>query len=174
MASQLTDGDRLILQTVEVPQANDLIKVFRVAELVARGAAAAHDVAKELAIVEREGAYYLSAARAIRLLRADSASGPLRYVLGYLGEIYLAANKHSRPAVIVRGTLAAPHVVYVAERIRLQTPLCTPTPRELHDVDLVEQELITLGPLSGSTPRRRASSLVSWMKTVDRLAKNLA
>jgi hypothetical protein len=47
------------------------------------------------------------------------------------------------------------------------------TPRELHDVSLVEGELVALGPLSDDTPRRRASTLVSWMKTVDRLARSL-
>lgn len=74
---------------------------------------------------------------------------------------------------MVRGTIDCPHVVFVAERLRLPTPLSTPTPRELHDVALVENELIRLGDLSGSTPRRRASTLLSWMKTVDRLARSL-
>jgi len=169
--SQLSDGDRLILETVEVPQANDLLKVFRVAELISDGANTPSEVADGLGIVEREGAYYLSAARAVRLVRTVPQATPTEYMLAYLGEEYVAATRLKRMPVVVRGTLVAPHVVFVAERLGLTTPLSTPTPRELHDVTLVEPELVGLGPLGGATPRRRASTLVSWMRTIDRLAR---
>ena len=169
--SQLSDGDRLILATVEVPQANDPLKVFRVAELIAAGANTPKEVADGLGVVEREGAYYLSAARAVRLVRTVAQSTPTEYMLAYLGEEYLAATEPKRIPLIVRGTLVAPHVVFVAERLGLATPLSAPTPRELHDVTLVEPELVGLGPLGGATPRRRASTLVSWMRTIDRLAR---
>jgi hypothetical protein len=171
VTSQLSEGDLLILRTVEVPQANDLDKVFRVAILVSRGAATPEEVATGLDVVEREGAYYLAAARAMRVVRVDHRTTPTGYMLGYLGEDYLAASGKKRAAIIIQGTLAAPHVVYVAERLGLSTPLSTPTPRELHDVGLVERELATLGELSGTTPRRRAGTLVAWMKAVDKLAR---
>ena len=172
--SQLSDGDRWILANVEVPQANDLFKVFTVAELVADGADTPADVAVGLDIVEREGAYYLSAACAVRLVRKLPQWEPSGYAVSYVGESYLAARgDKAKGAVMVGGTLGAPHVVYVAERLGLATPLSTPTPPELRDAGLVEGELVSLGVLSGETPRRRASTLVSWMKTVDRLARAL-
>jgi len=172
--SALTEGDRFILQTVEVPQANDLFKVFMVAELVADGASTPADVAVGLDMVEREGPYYFSAACAVRLVRKLPTWEPAEYALSYVGESYLAARgDRARAAVVVKGTLGAPHVVYVAESLGLPTPLSTPTPRELRDAALVERELVSLGPLSGETPHRRASTLVSWMKTVDRLARTL-
>lgn len=170
--SQLSDGDRLILATVEVPQANDLFKVFEVARLIAAGANTPKEVADGLAIVEREGAYYLSAARALRLVRMVPRATPTEYMLAYVGEEYVDARKPARSAVIVRGTLASPHIIFVAERLGLTTPLSTPTPRELHDITLVEPELVGLGPLSGATPRRRASTLISWMRTIDKLARD--
>lgn len=169
--SQLSDGDRLILDTVEVPQANDLLKVFRVADLIAGGANTPSEVADGLGVVDREGAYYLSAARAVRLVRTVPSATPAEYVLAYLGDEYVASTGRSRTPIIVRGTLVAPHVVFVAERLGLLTPLSIPTPRELRDATLVERELIGLGPLSGATPGRRSSTLVSWMKTIDRLAR---
>ena len=170
--SQLSDGDRLILDTVEVPQANDIDKVFKVAGLVSRGATTPRDVAKGLAVVEREGAYYLAAARAIRIVRLDHSTNPAGYVLGYVGEEYLAADRRRRPAIVIRRTLSAPHVLYVAERLGLETPLSTPTPRVLHDAGLVQRELATLGAtLSGTTPARRAGTIVAWMKAVDKLAR---
>lgn len=172
--SQLSDGDRWILENVEVPQANDLFKVFAVAELVARGTQTPEEVARALALVDREGAYYLAAARALRLVRKLLSQEPSEYVLGSIGESYLGARgDKARAAVIVRGTLNAPHVVYVAEALGLATPLGTPTSRELHDAAVVEAELRSLAELNGGTPRRRASSLVAWMKTVDRLARAL-
>jgi hypothetical protein len=172
--SQLSDGDQLILATVEVPRANDLFKVFAVAEVISEGADTPAQVAVGLDLVVREGAYYLAAARALRLVRKLPQGEPADYALGNLGESYLKAKgDKAKAAVMVGGTLGAPHVVYVAERLGLATPLLAPTPRELHDVSLVEAELVALGPLSGDTPRRRANTLVSWMKTVDRLARSL-
>jgi hypothetical protein len=172
--SQLSDGDQLILATVEVPQASDLFKVFEVAKLVANGAGTPAKVAVGLRLKDREGAYYLSAARALRLVRKLPQGEPADYALSYLGESYLKAKgDKARAAVMVTSTLGAPHVVYVAERLGLPTPLSTPTPRELHDVARVERELISLGPLNGDTPRRRASTVASWMKTVDKLARSI-
>lgn len=171
-ASKLSDGDGLILDTVEVPQANDIDKVFKVAGLVSRGATTPQEVAKGLGVVEREGAYYLAAARAVRIVRLDHSTNPAGYVLGYVGEEYLAADRRKRPAIVIRGTLMAPHVLYVAERLGLPTPLSTPTPRVLHDAGLVQRELATLGArLSGTTPARRAGAIVAWMKGVDKLAR---
>jgi hypothetical protein len=171
VASQLSEGDRFILNTVEVPQVNELGKMFMVAELVSRGATTRQDVAKKLGVAEKDVGHYLAAAQALRLVRIDPGTTPPRYMLGYLGDVYLAANRKARVGIMIRGTLAAPHVVYVAERLGLRAPLSTPTPRELKDVVLVERELATLGVLSGATPRRRASTLVAWMKTVDKLAR---
>jgi len=168
--SLLSDCDRLILATVEAPLASDLFKVFEVAGLIRAGANTPEEVADGPGLGEREGAYYLSAACAVRVIRKRSQED---YVVGYVGESYLAAKgETSKAAAAVKATLAAPHVVYVAERLGLDTPLSTPTPRELHDVARVERELVSLGPLSGETPRRRASTIVSWMKTVDRLARS--
>ena len=172
--SRLSGGDRLILQTVEVPQANDLFKVFNVVKLIADGASTPAEVAAGLDLVEREGAYYLSAARALRLVRKLPQGEAAEYVLSYLGDSFLEARgDQARAAVMVRGTLDCPHAVFIAEGLGLPTPLSAPTPRELHNVELVESELNRLGALSGSTPRRRASAFVSWMKTVDRLARSL-
>ena len=117
--------------------------------------------------------HYLSAARALRLIRPVPQVTPTEYQLAYLGEEYVAASEAQRPAVIVRGVLIAPHVVYVAECLGIDTPLAAPTPRELHDVTLVEGELADLAPPSDGTPRRRARTLMSWLKTVDRLARQL-
>ncbi len=162
----------MILETVEVPQVNDLFKVFKVAELISKGARTDGDIATGLDLVAPEGAYYLAAARALRLVRRRSQFGPPEYVLGYLGELYLAAKGgEKKAATMIRGTLSAPHVVYVAERLGLPTPVSVPTPEELRDVAIVEQELVSLGPLSGEKPRRRAATLVAWMKTVDKLAR---
>ena len=172
--SQLSDGDQLILATVEAPHATDLLKVFEVARLVADGAGTPARVAVDLGVKDREGAQYLAAARALRLVRKLPQGEPADYALSYLGESYLSAKgDKARAAVIVASTLAAPHVVYVAERLGLLTPLSSPTPRELHDVDRVETALTSLEPLTGDTTHRRASTVVSWMKTVDRLARSI-
>lgn len=170
--SQLSDGDRLILDTVEAPQKSDLFKVFKVAELTAKGARTSAEVALGLNLLEREGSHYLSAARALRLVRQLPQTESAEYVLGYLGEAYLAAkDDETKAAVTMRAVLNAPHVVYVAELVGLPLPLAVPTPRELHDVALVEGELGRAGGLSGDPLRRSANALVAWMKTVDRLAR---
>ena len=155
-----------------MPQANDLFKVFDVARLVEDGRITPEEIAAGLGDVEREGAYYLAAARAARVVRKLIGRDPAEYVVAYFGETYLAAGDDAaRAQVIVKGALAAPHVLYLADRFGLSTPLGTPTPRELHDVASIERELSNLGRLGGATPHRRASTIASWMKTVDRLAK---
>ena len=174
MKSQLSDGDQLILATVEAPLAADLLKVFDVVRIVAGGADAPASVAVDLGVRDREGAHYLAAARALRLVRKLPLGEPANYALSYLGESYLSAKgDKARAALIVTSTLAAPHLVYVAERLGLLTPLSSPTPRELHDVDRVETALTSLEPLTGDNPHRLASTVVSWMKTVDRLARSI-
>ena len=54
--SALSDGDRFILDTVEVPQKSDLLKVFKVPRLIAKGAKTAAEVVSGLNLLEREGA----------------------------------------------------------------------------------------------------------------------
>ena len=170
--SALSDGDRFILDTVEVPQKSDLFKVFKIPKLIAKGAKTPVEVVLGLDLLEREGAHYLSAAQALRLVRKVPQTEPAEYMLGYLGEAYLAAKSdQTRDAIIVRAVLNAPHVVHVAELLGLPLPLRVPTPRELRDVVLLGGELASVGGLTGDTLRRSANALVAWMKTVDRLAR---
>ena len=162
----------MILDTVEVPQKGDLFKVFKVAELVAKGARTPTEVVSGLNLLEREGFHYLSTAQALRLVRKGSQAEPAEYVLGYLGEAYRAAKSdEARNAVTVRAVLNAPHVVHVAELLGLPLPLAVPTPQGLRDVALVAEALANVARLGDNTLRRSANALVAWMKTIDRLAR---
>jgi hypothetical protein len=170
--SYLSDGDRLILKTVEAPQKADLLKAFKVVQLIAKGASTPTEIATGLNLGEREAVHHLSAAQALRLVRRVPQMEPAEYMLGYLGEAYLAAkDDKTRDVIIVRAVLNAPYVVHVAELLGLPLPLAVPTPRELRDVALVEVALARVGGLSGDTLRRSANALVAWMKTIDRRAR---
>ena len=166
----LTDGDRYILETVEVPQANDLFKVFHVASLVADGARTAEEISAGLGIVEREGAYHASAACAIRVVRKRETSEGTQYELTEMGETYVEADDDRRPGVVVRRTLDCPHLKFVAHQLRLEVPIPCPVPAALRDEVLVTEALRAFPDLSPNTRARRAASLVSWVRKVDALA----
>lgn len=90
--SQLSGGDRLILQIVEVPQANGLLKVFKVAKLIADGANTPAEVAAVFDLVDRGSAHHLSAACALRLVRKLPRGEAAEYVLSHVGDSHLEAR----------------------------------------------------------------------------------
>lgn len=166
----LTDGDRYILETVEVPQANDLFKVFQVATLVADGARTAEEISAGLGIVEREGAYYASAACAVRVVRKRETAEGTQYELTGMGETYVEADDDRRPGVVVRRTLDCPHLKFVAHQLGLEMPIQCPIPAPLRDEVQVTEALRAFPGLNSSTRSRRAASLVAWMRRIDALA----
>lgn len=169
MDDTMSFGDQLVLDNIEVPQANDLTKVFRVAELVAEGARTAEEISAGLDLVVREGAYYASAACAVRLVAKVEKSVGIEYELTGLGEAYVDTPPERRSRAMIRRIVDAPHVKHIAIQLSLALPLTAPVPREMLDEAAVAEALRSFPDLSLSTRERRAASLVAWMRKLNEL-----
>ena len=165
----MSEGDWIIFDTVEFPQANDLNKVYRVAECVAAGGVTPEEVATFLGLVPREGQYYGSAACALRLVRKqESAEGTFYGLTGY-GVDWAAAKPEKRRRLMLERTLDAPHVKFVAFSLGETPPLSRPVPSSMLDRKRIESVLGSLPDLGQGTKHRRASTIASWMRTLSKL-----
>jgi hypothetical protein len=170
---KLSEVDYYILSSVEVPQANDLSKIFEVGIAVASGVIEVSQIAAHLGIVDREGAYYADAACAIRIIRKrQSFEGQFYDVTGWAEE-YANGSNQDRLRLIHSRTLDAPHLKYVALCLGEAVPLTTPTPPTLKDAESVVKVLPSLADLSPATARRRAACLSSWCTQLDTIASRL-
>jgi hypothetical protein len=166
----MTDGDYMILDTVEFPQANNLAKVFRVAQIAMAGATSPEEVAGELELVPREGAYYGSAAASLRLVRKKDTSVGIEYHVTEIGRFYATADEERRRQLMIQRTLDCPHVKLVAHQLGLQLPLQVPVPSDLLSRERILEAMAALPEINHVTQRRRASTIAAWMKSVNRLA----
>jgi hypothetical protein len=165
----MSEGDCYIFETVEFPQANDLDKVYRVTECVAVEGVTPDEVAEFLGIVPREGQYYGSAACALRLTRRRESVEGVFYELTEFGSDWAAAEPEERRRLMLERTLDAPHVKFVAHALGEDLPLTRPLPVSMLDPERIESVLGSLPDLGPVTRHRRASTIASWMRTVERL-----
>ena len=167
----LNDAELRIIQSVPVPQADILEKVFEVVELVDQGIDSEEDMAEYLEMVSRQGPYYAEAAVALRLIgvqkdiTADSAD---RFYVTPLGREYLEADSKGRVHKRRFAVLNSPIMKYVSSRLGLTnngTMVPYPPPAELTDESKVGGILQELG-LSGKTLGRRAHTFKAWIESV--------
>jgi hypothetical protein len=104
----MSEGDCVIFETVEFPQANDLDKVYRVTECVAAEGVTPDDIAEFFGIVPREGQYYGSAACALRLTRNRESVEGVFYELSEFGFDWAAAEPETRRRLMLERTLGRP------------------------------------------------------------------
>lgn len=140
----MSDGDCIIFETVEFPQANDLNKVYRVAECLAAGGVTPEEVAEFLGVLAREGQYYGSAACALRLVRKRESVAGIFYEPTVFGTDWPNANPTERIQLMLERTLDAPHVKFVAHALGETLPLTRPLPSSMLDADRVDSVMGSL------------------------------
>ncbi len=163
-------GDQFILGTIEFPQANDLKKVFEVARLVSNDHVAPDEIAAALGMVSREGSYYGSAACALRLIKKRESAEGSRYELTEIGRHWLELAPDAQAQLMIQRTLDCPHIKLVAHLLGLTLPLKKPIDRSMMDKDKVGAVVMGIPNITGNTVIRRASTIASWIRTVDALA----
>ena len=167
----LNDIELRILQTVPVPQADELDKVFSVLELVDQGATTTAEIAEGLAMVRRQGGYYADAALALRLVTIQkdvTAEGADRFHVTPLGHDYLDSNKEGRTHKRRFAVLNSPILRHISSQLGLTENgkmVGYPVPGELYDQKKVAKVLRGLN-LTGDTPVRRAETIHSWLKAL--------
>lgn len=150
------------LPNIPVPQADDLDKVFEVAELVANGADTALEIAERLGMVKRQGFYYTAAAEQLDLVSRDEDG-----VFSLTNEGYRYVQGGEKRRDIRRDiVLGSPLVKYLAGQLGIQrTRQARNVPELLSDTAFVAGALEDTG-LSTETALRRAYTVRAWMKSL--------
>ena len=143
---------RRVIPTWAIPQANDLDRVRRAVEAVARGRATTAAVARSMRAQPRQAAYALDAARAIGLL--DDTSRLTRS-----GTDFVATGRGTVAELELLRTAIAGSRVVTEVVPELLDAHASPT------ITSIASRLARQG-LSVDTARRRASTLLAWRKTV--------
>ena len=165
----MTDGDQIIFNAIEFPQANDLRKVLALCDCFDGEPKTAEEIAGFLSMVPREGSYYGLAACSLRVARKRESAEGSYYELTSLGESWVAGDSDRKQSVMIERTLDSPHVKYVGYRLGESIPLSIPCPQSMLNLDTVAAALTSLPKLGAVTQSRRASTIVSWMRTLNSL-----
>lgn len=167
----LSTTEKDILTGIPIPQADDLNKVFATVELVAEGVETSGEIAAHLDIVERQGLFYLDAARSLRLLgeytKPGTGGSGGRFYLTGPGRAYVHGHG-DRERKMRQAVLTSPVMRYVAGHIgviRDGHAVPWPPPEELLDVTAVAPAFEDLG-VNSTTALRRAYTIRAWLKTL--------
>jgi len=146
----------MLLETVDIPQADVIWHVARVPEAVARGAATIEAIGAYLgAKVPRQGHYYTQAARVLGLVEAVSQSGEV--VLSPYGKAFVRYDRLSQQR-------ALRHRMLLCEPMRSVIVALIGSDLDLDEIASVLQRL---APLSASTARRRAQTISAWLRDLN-------
>lgn len=143
---------------IQVPQADDLDKVFGVVELVHTGQNTSVDIADALDMVVRQGFYYASAAVQMGLIENNEGI----YTLTHEGEAYIKASAEDKHKLRIKAVFRTPVMQHLAGVLEIKRP----SKSHLHlfeDDKFVSDNIEELG-YAPETASRRATTIRAWMK----------
>ena len=144
---------------IAVPQADDLDKVFAVAELVHAGHDTTTEIAQEMGMVGRQGLYYSSAAEILRLVDIDRHHN---VTLTQMGESYVKADALKRETLRRQLVFNTPIVKHVAAELGINHPSYEKHAHIFDDMLFVQDAIEELG-YAKETALRRAFTLKAWV-----------
>jgi hypothetical protein len=136
-----------------VPQADDFQKVAELPLLVAEGIHTAQEWARRYHISPRQGSYYREAAEALGLVAMEDGN----FVLTDEGRRYVRMDVQDRSDFLVRRILRVPIMNKVFELVRR-------SPARGTDKNAIAEMIKRTSHLSGTTPPRRASTVLSYFR----------
>ena len=143
----------MIVETVQVPQADVLWDVARVAEAVAHGVDTTEAIGNYIgAKGPRQGLYYTQAARILGLV--DDCEDTGRIALTVYGRAFVSYDPNSQRQAMRRLMRDREPTRSVINALRSKGTL---------GLDGVATVLQELAPLAASTARRRAHTIVRWL-----------
>jgi hypothetical protein len=146
-----------MLTTVDIPQADVLWDVARVAEAIARGRVTASEIGEYIgAKGQRQGLYYMQAARIIGLIEIGEQTETAQ--LTKFGLAFTRYNRADQRAALRRQLLRYEPTRSVIAALRDH-------PEGLSRAD-VARILQQLAPLAESTALRRAATVTSWLTEI--------
>lgn len=146
-----------MLTTADIPQADMLWDVARVAEAIARGRTTAEEIGEYIgAKGQRQGLYYMQAARIIGLIEIGEQTETAQ--LTKFGLAFTRYNRADQRAALRRQLLR-----YEPTRSVIAALRDTPEGLTRHDIAHLLQQL---APLAESTALRRAATVTAWLTEV--------
>lgn len=147
----------MTLDTADIPQADQLWDVARVAEAIARGRHGTEEIAAYIGMkVPRQGHYYTQAARILGLVTEGEPGEAPR--LTTLGRSFVRSNRVEQRTFLRRLLLQREPTRSVIARLRACNGL---------DRQGLAEALQQLAPLAASTASRRAHTIAAWLCAVD-------
>lgn len=146
-----------MLTTVDIPQADVIWDVARVAEAIARGRTTAEAIGEYIgAKGQRQGLYYMQAARIIGLIEMSEQAET-----AYLTKFGLAFTRYNRADQ--RAALRRQLLRYEPTRSVIAALRNAPEGLDRQHIARILQQL---APLADSTALRRASTITSWLTEI--------
>lgn len=147
----------MTIATSDIPQADVIWHVARVAEALARGKTTAEEIGAYLgAKVPRQGHYYIRAARILGFVEDTVQDGAVR--LSPYGKAFARySRQHQRQALRHRLTVCEPSRSVIAALIAAGGL----------DAAGIARVIQRLAPLSESTALRRAQTMIAWLRDLD-------
>lgn len=147
----------MTLDTADIPQADQLWDVARVAEAIARGRRGTEEIAAYIGMkVPRQGHYYTQAARILGLVTEGEPGEAPR--LTTLGRSFVRSNRVEQRTFLRRLLLQREPTRSIIARLRARDGL---------DRQELAETLQQLAPLAASTASRRAHTIAAWLCAVD-------
>ena len=145
----------MVLETIDIPQADMLWDVVRVPEAVARGATTPEAIGTYIGRKgPRQGLYYTQAARVLGLVDIDEATGVLS--LTPYGRVFVRYDRTSQRLGLRRLLRESEPTRSVLDALRARGAL---------SLDEITQTLQQIAPLADSTAQRRARTISAWLVT---------
>jgi hypothetical protein len=142
-----------------IPQADDIEKVFHVADLVADGHTTSAEIAEAMGVVSRQGFYYTTAAEILGIVDRDEESH--EFYLTRDGTRYVSANDKAT----VRRNLVykLPLMKEIAQSFGIDR-IKRPVNESLLDVTAIQAVIQKLTNYSEDTSWRRACTIRAWLR----------
>ncbi|WP_298816552.1 DUF7226 domain-containing protein [Chloroflexus sp.] len=146
-----------MLTTADIPQADVIWDVARVPEAITRGRMTAEEIGEYIgAKGQRQGLYYMQAARIIGLIELSEQTDSAR--LTKFGLAFTRYNRADQRAALRRQLLRYEPTKSVIAALR-----AAPEGLERRDIARILQQL---APLAVSTAMRRAATITSWLTEI--------
>jgi hypothetical protein len=140
-----------MVDSLKIPQADDVIKIIDIPLGVANGASSLADAAQRYSFDRRQALYYFEAAQMLGLIVRTKS----KYSLSPLGRQYLALGYSERKRLIIRKMLS------LEVCMRILSELVTSPKHAMSHRD-IEELVATHAGLSETTLRRRVHTLLNW------------
>jgi hypothetical protein len=141
----------------QAPQANDIAKVQELPLRVAEGLNDSAQMAKYFKFTLRQSSYYRDAAQALGFVELDNQN---KYQLTLLGQRYVKLPVHKRNRLFAERVLRHPIFKEILDRLA-DEKVESITKKQIAEI------IREMTKLSGSTPMRRASTILNWFKWLE-------